>query len=102
MSNIPPRPWRVLEGEPDFFYVAHDGPGMLCTSYGPFDRDFAHLIVRLVNAEAQVVEFLESIAHAGTDCPAAMDPESFYRYQLHTMMHRATSALALLRGERPV
>lgn len=48
------------------------------------------------------LELIESIAHMGTDCPPAMDPEAFYRYQLHTAIHRAAVALGMLRGDPEV
>lgn len=91
MNVIPPRPWRVERGtsgrarENDGMVLTADGYGI--TGWLPLE--LAEFIVRLVNAEPEII--------------AALDyAESYFTaHVFETGVNKAQRALALLRGDAP-
>lgn len=69
--SIPPRPWRVVSGGDGYDEVyAADGQAIAVPTSSAFKPGVADLVVRLVNAEPDIVAALEAAASLGhgADC----------------------------------
>ena len=94
-DKIPPRPWRV-DVLSESMVAILDRDGRTVIDCGDVEPEAAELLVRLVNAEPEVVETLTGLRWAiVNDCEWSQSP------YLMSLVARCDRALALLRGDAP-
>lgn len=101
---IPPRPWSTRAAWRDYGLDTIEGESVIVDARSPIpyavnlrDRDVAALIVRLVNAEPDVVAALQSAEAVLGSVVRERDGRNCNTKRLRSLLDQVRAALALVR-----